>query len=61
MSNVIIKNTDAKDEFPREITFKAVFRTRIEALDTIKSCLTAHEIDYTLSEKSSSKSSFISY
>lgn len=61
MSNTIIKNTDATDEFPREITFKAVFRINAEPRDTIHACLSTHEIDYTLSEKVSGKNTFISY
>ncbi len=51
----------SSDEFPREVTFKAVFRTQAEPEVTIKSCLNAHNLNFTLTEKISGKSSFISY
>lgn len=61
MSEQNKKAEQKEEEFPREITFKVVFRTKTEPLETIKSCLIEHELEYTLTEKISGKSSFISY
>jgi putative lipoic acid-binding regulatory protein len=59
--NQIINGKPIENEFPREIIFKAVFRTEAQPLDTIKSCLIAHELDFTISDKVSSNGKFISY
>lgn len=49
------------DEFPCEITMKVVFRNQPTIKDTIISCLTESETKYSLIEKPSKKSQFISF
>jgi putative lipoic acid-binding regulatory protein len=50
-----------EQEYPREITFKAVFRTGRFAREAISSCLSERSIDHTISEKGSGRGNFISY
>jgi putative lipoic acid-binding regulatory protein len=50
-----------EQEFPREITFKAVYKNQPQTIDTIKSCLGEKNISYTLTEKFSANGKFISY
>ena len=48
-------------DFPKEITFKAVFRTQGFPRESIISCLTEKNLKHELTEKSSGKGNFVSF
>ena len=49
------------DEFPREIIFKAVFRTGSFAKDSIIGCLSEKAIIHSITEKKSENGNFTSF
>lgn len=56
-----MKTEESKDEFPREITFKAVYRTENNCKPKIEECMESYKLKYTLAEIPSSKKKFTSF
>ena len=54
-----MENTEL--EFPREITFKTVFRTGHYTRESISCCLTEYSLNCEISERPSEKGNFISF
>ncbi len=48
-------------DFPAEITFKTIIRNSPHTLDSLKSLMTANEIDANIREQPSKAGKFISY
>jgi putative lipoic acid-binding regulatory protein len=47
--------------FPKEITFKAVYRTEANPKEKVSACLTEKKLSHSLSERPSAKGNFVSF